>query len=93
MPYCARMFTIPGASPQSGTTVMFFCLACASSPFLLENDLGVAPKVAGIWTPASTATSRHVKIETVGNRAHDGIALTHRAQHRVVVADAAAESG
>ena len=48
MPYSARMFTMPGASPQSGTTVMSFACACGVELLLLEHDLGVAAEVAEV---------------------------------------------
>ena len=48
MPYSARMFTIPGARPQSGTTVTPFAFACRVELLLLEDDLGVAAEVAEV---------------------------------------------
>jgi hypothetical protein len=33
IPYCARMLTMPGANPQSGTIVTPAALAFSSSPF------------------------------------------------------------
>ena len=85
MPCCARMFTIPGASPQSGMTLTFCAAACVGERLLLEHDLGVAAEVAEVRARLDREP-RHLEVEVVGQRAHHRVALPHQRQHRLAVA-------
>ena len=85
MPYSARMFTIPGASPVSGTTVMFFALRLRVERLLLAHDLGIAAEIGEVHT-GFDGEPRHVEVEVVRNRAHHRVAFAHHAEDRVLVA-------
>jgi len=83
IPYCARMLTIPGARPQSGTMLMFFARASLEA-FLLEHDLGVAAEVAEVNTSLDREL-REIKVVVIRDRTHHGRRFAHRAKHGIAV--------
>jgi hypothetical protein len=69
------MFTIPGATPQSGMTVTPLALAAASSCFW-EDDLGVATEVAKMG-PGLDREAAHFEVEVIRQGAHHGLDPLH----------------
>jgi hypothetical protein len=81
MPAWARMFTIPGASPQSGITDSRRASARSWRPRLPLHDLRVAAEVA-VVRAALHGELRHLVVEEVRKRAQDGVHSGHGVAHR-----------